>query len=391
MLFAHLADCHIGGWRDARMSDASTMAFKEAVDLCIGRQVDFVLISGDLFNTSLPTIECLKETVMRLKELANLNIPVYVVAGSHDYSPTGKTMLDVLEGAGLFVNVARPGFTVDEKTGVKLAGLFGRKGALERDDYRTIDRLQLENEGGFKIFLLHSAVEGLNADGVVYSDSLPSAMLPGNFDYYAAGHVHAVVNMAFGRGVIAYPGPLFPNNFNEIEGLQNGGFYFVETLDGKVALEWQPVLVHNVHPIAVDCNGKTPEQVEKELLEQVNTHEFNNTIVTLRLSGTLKVGKPSDISFKRVFDEIYLRSAHFVMKNTSALKSREYEDVKVEQASVEGIEEKLIVESKKLGIAHEEELSRQLIGLLDIEKQEGETTSAFEQRVREQVSKVLNI
>ena len=30
-------------------------AFIDAIDICIQRQVDFVLISGDLFNTSLPS------------------------------------------------------------------------------------------------------------------------------------------------------------------------------------------------------------------------------------------------------------------------------------------------------------------------------------------------
>ena len=33
------------------------------------------------------------------------NIEVYVIPGSHDFSPSGKTMLDVLENSGLVINV----------------------------------------------------------------------------------------------------------------------------------------------------------------------------------------------------------------------------------------------------------------------------------------------
>ena len=103
MKFAHLADCHIGSWRDPKLRDISTEAFVKAVDTCIEKEVDFILIAGDLFHTSLPSIDRLKQTVIKLKQLKDKNIPVYIIAGSHDFSPSGKTMLDVLENAGLVI------------------------------------------------------------------------------------------------------------------------------------------------------------------------------------------------------------------------------------------------------------------------------------------------
>ncbi|MCK4522256.1 MAG: metallophosphoesterase, partial [Nanoarchaeota archaeon] len=99
MKFAHLADCHIGSWRDPKLRDVNTKAFIKAVDICIEKNVDFILISGDLFNTSLPAIDNLKQAVIKLKELKDKNISVYIIAGSHDFSPSGKTILDVLEHA----------------------------------------------------------------------------------------------------------------------------------------------------------------------------------------------------------------------------------------------------------------------------------------------------
>ena len=129
MKFAHLADCHIGSWRDPKLKDISTIAFQKAIDKCMEENVDFILISGDLFNTSLPRIDNLKKVVSILKQLKDKNIPVYIIPGSHDYSPSGKTMLDVLEQAGLFVNVVKGeeidgklklSFTIDQKTGAKI-------------------------------------------------------------------------------------------------------------------------------------------------------------------------------------------------------------------------------------------------------------------------------
>ena len=107
MKFAHMADCHIGGWRDPKLRMLGAQAFCRAIDLCIEKSVDFVLIAGDLFNTSLPPIDSLKTAAGKLKELKDKNIPAYLISGSHDYSPSGKTMLDVLEEAGLVLNVAR--------------------------------------------------------------------------------------------------------------------------------------------------------------------------------------------------------------------------------------------------------------------------------------------
>ena len=107
MKFAHMADCHIGSWRDPKLKDISTEAFIKAVDKCILEKVEFILIAGDLFNTSLPRLDNLKTVVTQFRILKNKNIPVYIVPGSHDYSPSGKTMLDVLEEAGLFVNVVK--------------------------------------------------------------------------------------------------------------------------------------------------------------------------------------------------------------------------------------------------------------------------------------------
>ena len=69
MKFAHIADCHIGAWREPKLRDISTQAFIKAVDLCIEKQMDFILIAGDLFNTSLPAIDKLKTTVTKLKQL----------------------------------------------------------------------------------------------------------------------------------------------------------------------------------------------------------------------------------------------------------------------------------------------------------------------------------
>src|SRR5512140_3529157 len=100
MLFAHMADCHLGGWRDPVMRSINHKVFESAVARCVQEKVDFVIIAGDLFNTSVPGMDVLQFAVRQLRILKDKGIPVYFVAGSHDCSPTGRSVLDVLESAG---------------------------------------------------------------------------------------------------------------------------------------------------------------------------------------------------------------------------------------------------------------------------------------------------
>ncbi|MBI4151230.1 DNA repair exonuclease, partial [Candidatus Woesearchaeota archaeon] len=107
MKFAHIADVHLGGWREPALREANAQSFSACIDKIIEERVDFLLIAGDLFNTSVPPIDALKLAVQKLNEVKRATIPVYLIPGSHDASPSGKTMLDVLEEAGLFINVVK--------------------------------------------------------------------------------------------------------------------------------------------------------------------------------------------------------------------------------------------------------------------------------------------
>lgn len=394
MKFAHLADCHLGGWRDERLKELNLKAFVNSIEKCIEKKVDFVLISGDLFNTSLPGIDKLKECVKCLRKLKKESIPVYIIAGSHDFSPSGKTMLDVLEEAGLLINVVKGEviedklklkFTIDPKTGAKITGMLGKKGMLEKSYYESLEINNLEQEEGFKIFMFHTALTELKTKEMENMDSAPISLLPKRFSYYAGGHVHIVNKFHFDDyNHVVYPGPVFPNNFSELEKLKKGGFYIYE--DGLISYE--PVSVCNVYCMKKDCNDKIPEEIIAEIKNEIKEKTFNDTIILIRLMGVLKSGKPSDIDLNEIVKELYDKSAIFVMKNTNKLESKEFEEVKVQESSVEKVEDKLIKEhlgqNKELGLElnKEEELTKSLISTLAEEKQEGEKVYEFEQRIK---------
>ncbi|MBW3018526.1 hypothetical protein KY325_05175, partial [Candidatus Woesearchaeota archaeon] len=301
---------------------------------------------------------------------------------------------DVLEKAGLCTNVMKVNnealqFTIDPKTGAKITGILGKSGGLEREDYENIAMKHLESEPGFKIFMFHTALTELKDKSLEKMDSAPLSLLPKRFNYYASGHVHIrSENLVEEYGPIIYPGPVFPNNFKELEqGM--GGFYIYD--NGK--LRFKQIEVAKIYNIKIDCEFKTPEQIEEEMLSQINVLDFTNTIVMIRLEGTLKQGKPSDISFKEVFTKFYEKNALFVMKNTGKLKSIEFEEIKVAVSNLEELENSIVLENigqVKID-ADEQQLISQLMTALNKEKLDGEITRDFETRLKTELDSLLRL
>ncbi len=405
MKYAHLADIHLGSWREPKMRDASTNVFLKAIDLCMEQQVDFILFSGDIFNTSLPSVDTLKIVTQKLKELHNKPIPVYVIAGSHDFSASGKTMIDVLEKAGLLINVCKGTvnpetqelqlkFTIDVKTGAKITGILGRKGQLDKIYYHNLQRENLEQESGYKIFMFHTTISEMKPNHLAETEGQPVSFLPKRFNYYAGGHIHHPTKIELPEyGTLTYPGALFPNTFAEIEKYSPGGYQLVSVEGEQQTVEWIPVKLLNHVSLNVDCSHKNPEKVTEEILEHFQNKDLTDAIITLRIHGQLQSGKISGIDFKTIFQRLQEQKAFFVMKNTAKVITEEFEEISLGERDPEKMEEEIIKEHlqqiKLFDAEREFTLTKTLLNALNTTRKEGETVSDFQKRVESEMDKIL--
>jgi len=395
MKFAHMADCHLGGWSDPILKETGLRCFENALELCSGEGVDFILISGDLFDSSRPAMEVLERAVEGMKKARDRGIRIYIIEGSHDFSPTGRTITRVLEKAGLFARVARGEktedgrlrlkFTVDQETGAKIAGIAGRPGSLERTTYQGLDRDAVSREGGFKIFMFHSGLEELKPEEFEKASFMPISLLPPGCAYYAGGHMHKPMIVDWeGYGKIAYPGPLFPENFRELETMESGGFYIVTEKNGGVDAEWRAIKIHEVTRISIDANDISSSEVEKELRRRLEDADVEGKILLIRIEGNLAAGSPSEIDFRKLASEEYARGAILVKKNTSKLAAKEYEEIEVLAENREDLEDRLIKEHagahKLLNLTKEQrfDLTKMLLRVLSQEKEIDETNADYE-------------
>ncbi len=84
------------------------------------------------------------------------------------------------------------------------------------------------------------------------------------------------------------------------------------------------------------------------------------------------------------------------MKNTNALTTKEFEEIKIDIKSVEDVEEKLIKEhlgqiKVKDFAEKEEDITKELMKILGQEKAEGMTKPDFENKMKDEAKRILEL
>lgn len=381
--FAHIADVHLGGWKQQPLQELNLHSFKKAMEICIKEKVEFVLIAGDLFDSAFPPIDILKEAFAEFRKLKDAKIPCFLIAGSHDYSVSGKTFLDVLEKAGFCKNVAdfeeKDGKILLNPTIYKGVAIYGYPGKTSNMEISDLRRVKLnESPGMFKIFMLHTTID--KAKGDLPIDALETSRVP-SADYYAMGHLH----IDFQYENFVYPGPVFPNNFQELEYLEHGRFYIVDT-DNEINLKKIDLKIKQV--VSLNIEVKNALLATGKIISELEKRDIEDKIVLLRIRGVLESGKNSDIKFSQIEEAVKKKNAYFLLRNTHELKTKETE-LEVEIGETENIEEETIKLYSGQNSSDFNKTISYLMNSLSTEKQEGETTESFTRRLLDETKKIL--
>lgn len=422
--FAHFGDCHLGAWRDQKLKEMNLTAFIQTLDGCVREKVDFIIISGDLFDTTLPDLSIVQRAVEKIREVKDQGISIYLTYGSHDFAPNSISIVDILNSTGLFKKVVeaevadekiRLRFVSDSRTGAKIAGLSGRRLGLEKKYFEMLDSESLENEAGFKIFVFHNAIVELRTPTASYPEGVPISSFPKGFNYYAGGHVHEnLKHQIQDYGLVAFPGCLFGATFTDLETTAKGeerGFFIVDFEDEIQNVKFVEVKVSDVFFEEVNANKKTAKQVAETLSRIAAESDVKGKIALLKVDGELLSGKPSDINFNEIRQTLYDREAtvatinHYNLsteekmnlgqvsgKSRQEIEAKVFSDMvssfKIDPTLKETIKTKL---EKALTSSAGVEFANNLLNSLKLEKQEGETKRDFEQRVLKNTLHLLNL
>ena len=334
--FAHLADVHLGASREPQLRRMELQAFDSAMTACIEAKVDFVLACGDIFHVGIPDLSVVNSAVRSMMRAQEAGIPIYAIYGSHDYTPNGTSVIDILDTAGVLTNVFRPelegdkmklGFVTDEKTGAKVAGISARKIGLESRYYEILDRAALEAEYGFKVFLFHSGLTELKSDNLREMETIDVGLLPRGFDYYAGGHIHERGEYDLeGHDNIVFPGPLSIGHGADLEATARGekrGIYIVEFDDAVRRKRFVPVGDFSGVFREFDLTGLNAPEAGARIREVMQAVDVEGKLVVLKAFGELSGGRVSDVGFATVREELSARGALHVYLSRNSLRSME--------------------------------------------------------------------
>ncbi|MEM4181977.1 MAG: exonuclease SbcCD subunit D [Candidatus Pacearchaeota archaeon] len=388
MKFAHLADCHLGSWKEKELQDLNFLSFKKAIDKIIEEKVDFVLFCGDLFDSAYPPIEILKETFGEFRRLKENNIQSFLIAGSHDFSSSGKTFLDVLEKAGLCINAQK--CEIDEKGNIILFPAFfkdiaifgygGKKSGMEIDDLKKI---KLSNIYPMSILMIHTTIKDIVGD--IPMNYLEKEFLP-LANYYALGHIHKVFELKEKNSIFVYPGPIFPNNFQELWDLRAGSFNINEIERGIIKTKNLKIGLKEVVSLEIELDNALT--ATNEIISKIDKLNLFDKIFLLKLKGELLIGEQGDILFNEIEEFVKKKKAYVFLRNISSLTKKEKE-IQISLENLEKSEEKIIHEYRELSKARFSSLTEELIHALSLEKNEDEKNNLFEDRLVFEIKKVL--
>ena len=232
----------------------------------------------------------------------------------------------------------------------------------------------------FKILMFHTTLD--EAKGTLPIDAIKSNELP-SADYYALGHLH----IDFQYQNFVYPGPVFPNNFQELEALCYGSFYIVDT-EGNSRSSFKKIEIKLKEILPITIYIKNALTSTEQIIAELEKKDLKDKIILLRLKGEIEQGKNSDIKFPQIEDYLRSKGIYFMLKNTHELNTKELE-LEIEVQNSENIEEETI---KIYSLENPSDLNRlipQLMNALSLEKQEDEKNEIFTNRLLDNAKKLL--
>ena len=334
--------------------------FEDALDRCISARVDFVLMPGDIFHVNIPEMRVQKYAFAKFRQVYEAGIPVYVVYGSHDFSPVSNSVIDLLAAAGYIIKVTNAAsndddgtisldFITDKRTGAKITGLSGLKAGKDREYYERLDRAPLESEPGFKIFLFHGGIAEMKDDAANEGEMMPLSLLPRGFSYYAGGHMHRCSKREFdGYRHVVYPGTPFAGYHSDLENNALGakrGFFIVEFDDDVESIEFVPLENTRYEIIQINAENRSAESVNLMLRQRVSEISPADKVVIVKIAGEMTNGKTADIDIPAVRTSLAQRGSLVSLINKNQLKSKEYEITRAKGADRREIETNVFFEN----------------------------------------------
>ncbi len=338
MKIAVISDTHLGyGAGTEREKDAFKQA-EEAMDKALERDIDLILLPGDIFDKKTPSpetwsraLKILKKPLLKTKKeikieepeeneekLSKSSVPVIAIHGTHERRSKGYVNpMEMLEDMGYLIHL-HCDKTILKINGEKIA-VHGMSGVPEEYAGEVLQNFNPEPVKNIpNIFMFHQSLEEYIYDSE--NTFLKIDDLPEGFDLYIDGHIHWQ-NVLDKEKTVMFPGSTVTTQMRKVEAEKEKGFYIIDTAPDKNNGEWKIefISLEKRRPfeyIEMELEGeKSSEIIEKareklkKSLEEIKkeTESDEDPMIKLKLKGEIKETQALHIDRKEIkegFDAI---------------------------------------------------------------------------------------
>lgn len=302
--FLHAADLHLDSPMVGlthlpdrilkRVRESTFVALQKLTRTAIEKEVDFVILAGDLFDGEDRSLRAQSRLRNEMKKLEEKGIAVYVIHGNHDHLSGTWINLDLPENVHVFSSEVETK-TLITKSGVSV-NLYGFS-YPERHVYsRKIDDYKKVEGADYHIGILHGNEGGRSEHGN-YAPFHVQDLLEKQFDYWALGHIHKRAVLSENPPVI-YPGNIQGRNKKETG---EKGFYLVTLSELNTELEFVESSDVIWAETVIDAGGMHSFQDVYHLCQASLSQYRKNGAGTL-LTIFLKNVQLQDVNEKQVLD-----------------------------------------------------------------------------------------
>lgn len=299
MKFIHTADLHldapfcgISSINDnvgTLLKESTFKAFRKVIQHCLEQKVDFLLISGDIYNAEQHSLKAQLLFYEGLKKLDEHNINVYIIHGNHDPLDSWSSFINLPPNTKVFAS-DKVTEVIHMKNGVPLAKIYGISYSQRHitDNLSQYFPVEETYASIFTIGMLHCELNNFSESNK-YSPCSIEDLKSHNINYWALGHQHQNATLS------THPHIVYPGN---IQGLQpnepgNKSCTLVSVNEQNIIIT-QELSSHELKwdYIAINISGceNTQDLIQKiqNSLKDSDSQSFRMIRIELTGSGTLK-------------------------------------------------------------------------------------------------------
>ena len=300
--FIHISDIHLGRpfsglskfAYDEKINNlyktAVEKAFYNAIEYAIIKNVDFVFIAGDTFDSDEHDFSSKLILKEGLKKLSDADIDVYLICGNHDpiTSYNKNTFNYDVDSKIKIIGLNTPKYMdmdLYNKNGEKVACLHSLSFTDDKMNENPIDYFsKVSDNNTFNIGLLHC---DLNADSISpYAPCNINELKSLGYDYWALGHIHVP---SLNDDIIQYAGTIQGRNTKETG---PHGIRYIKVENNKITKNsFIPVDIIRFEDVNIDISGINDTtdalaKIEEELYKITNQDKNLCELFLIRLNLT---------------------------------------------------------------------------------------------------------